>query len=307
MKIINWRNNYLSKLCLGTVQFGLNYGISNNTGKTSKIEANSILEFSESVGINCIDTAKVYGNSEEIIGDFIRHTSNNTFNVISKVNSEILSSSEDILIDEINNSLDKLSIKSLFGLLLHDNSLLHNFSVENKKSINKLKELKLIENFGVSIYSDAEFLLALNNDEIDIIQIPFSLVDQRAITKHWLKKAKEKNKLIFIRSIYLQGLILMDKDDLPSNLNTAKKYVEILDFICNKLNITKNELELSFVNTRAKDAIILFGCDSLTQAKENISNFNNLVELDDETLTYLGKKLSNINENIYNPSKWSKK
>ena len=307
MKTINWKNCTLSKLCLGTVQFGLDYGVANTSGQISQDEANSIMEFSLSKSINCLDTAKDYGNSEDVIGNFLQNKKNEDINIVSKTKSEIFNLSLNNAIDEIKLSLQNLSINSLFGILLHDSEALYKWKGEQSDLVKKLKELSLIKNFGVSIYNDEEFNFALNNADIELIQIPFNLFDQRAITKDWLKKAKEKNKLIFIRSIYLQGLILMDIDKIPQHLNDAKKYVERIDSICYKLHISKNELALSFVDGIAKDSIILFGCDSLGQAKENIENYNNLIELDQDSLDEIVNNLSNINENIYNPSKWIKR
>lgn len=306
MKNINWKEYELSKFCLGTVQFGLDYGISNNLGQVPQEEVNQILEYVVSTKINCFDTAQAYGNSEHVIGKFFKTQNSNDIKIISKIKSELFTASSDELCAEVASSLENLFVNSLFGLLLHDSKILYNWNEKESLLVEKLKNNNLIKNFGVSIYTDEEFLLALENDKIELIQIPFNLFDQRAITKDWLKKAKEKNKLIFIRSIYLQGLLLMDIDKIPDHLKSAKKYLEFIDSLCSELGITKNELALSYVNNIAKDSIILFGCDTVEQAKENIDNFNNLTELDQKTLGNIKKYLSNISENIYNPSKWEK-
>lgn len=307
MQKINWNNSTLSKLCLGTVQFGIDYGIANTEGQLSQKKVNEILEYVTAEGINCFDTAKAYGNSESVIGNYLKENSRlNKTNIISKVSSDIFSQDEKKVIDEVQNSLEKLSIEILFGLLLHDSKVLYEWSLEYDNLVQTLKNKKLIDNFGISIYTDEEFNLAIENDNVDMIQIPFNLFDQRAISKNWLDKAKEKNKLIFIRSVYLQGLLLMDTSDVPSYLEGAKKYLEKIKTISFEMDITINELALSFVNTIADESVVLFGCDNLEQAKENIYNFNNLKKLDKKEIKYLMENLSNISENIYNPTKWNK-
>ena len=306
MQTVNWNNHTISKLCLGTVQFGLDYGIANQNGEVSQNEVNNILKYVLFKDINCFDTGSMYGNSEEKIGNFIKKENKNTPYIISKIKSDFFQLEYKDSIKEIENSLNLLSTSTLFALLLHNIEAIENWKDRDTELINILKQKNKIKYFGVSIYTDEEFTLALENDDVNIIQIPFNLLDQRAITNDWLSRARKKNKLIFIRSIYLQGLILMDIDNIPSHLNSAKKYLEIVEKVSEKLNLTKNELALSFVNQMADNSILLFGCDNIKQTRENIDNFNNLPILDDETVKHLASSLSNIDEYIYNPSKWSK-
>lgn len=306
MQKINWKNNTLSKLCLGTVQFGIDYGIANSTGKVEQEEVNKILEYVISEDINCFDTAKAYGNSESVIGSYLNSRERlDDINIISKIKSDQILLSYEALRKEIDYSLSKIATEKLFGLLLHDSSALYQWDDKFSEYIKRLKFDNLIDNFGVSIYTDEEFKLAIENDSVEIIQIPYSLFDQRAVFKNWFEIAKGKNKLIFIRSVYLQGVILMNSNDVPSSLEKVKPYLSILDIVCKDLNISRNELALSFVNNTAPDSILLFGCDDLSQAKENIHNFNNLIDLDSKVINYLQEEFSSIDEKIYNPTKWN--
>lgn len=307
MNKINWNNYTISKLCLGTVQFGLDYGVANKSGKQSQENVNEILKYVELKGINCLDTGSMYGNSEEKIGKFIRDKNSNSLKIISKIKSDFFDLEHEDSLESIQKSLNYLSVNSLFALLLHNIEALETWDEKKTVLIKNLKKENKIKYFGISIYTNKEFDLALENVNIDIIQIPFNLLDQRAITNKWLLKAKEKNKLIFIRSVYLQGLLLMDVENIPLHLYNAKKYLNIINEVANKLNITKNELALSFVDQMAKESILLFGCDNLEQAIENIENYNNLVKIDEDTVKYLRNTFSNIDEYIYNPSKWNQK
>ena len=96
----------------------------------------------------------------------------------------------------------------------------------------------------------------------------------------------------------------MDIDLLPSKLINAKKYLEIFENFSKKLNLSKSELALSFVETIAKDSVLLFGCDNLIQAKENLYNYKNLKLLDKDTISDIITKFSDINEDIYLPTRW---
>nr|WP_321268063.1 aldo/keto reductase [uncultured Sulfurimonas sp.] len=299
MKYINFNGYKISKLSLGTVQFGLNYGVANKVGKPTQANVNKIINFVSENGINCFDTAQAYGNSEEVLGNALSNIEDTL--VISKLKSDLFQNN---LKKNITVSLENLKMDSLFGLLLHDSELLYKWNSQYTDNILELIDRKLIKYFGVSIYSSEDFDLALENDNISIIQIPFNLFDQRAITLNWFEKARKKNKLIFIRSVFLQGLLLMDQNKIPKNLEHAKKYIEILECLCDEFSLNKNKLALSFVDSIANDSLLLFGCDTMEQAQENIYNYNSLKKLDQLTLLKITEELSDIDEKIYNPTKW---
>ena len=299
MKYVNFNGDKLSKLSLGTVQFGLDYGISNFNGKPTQENANQIVEYVSQEGINCFDTAQAYGNSEQVLGIAIEKITDNV--IISKVKSFAF---RENVIENVNSSVNNLGLKSLFGLLLHDSEILYKWTKEDSKKVEQLKEIDKIKYFGVSIYTSEDFDLAIKNEKIELIQIPFNLFDQRALKDKWFQKAKESNKLIFIRSIYLQGLLLMNEYDVKIKLPEASKFINKLDKLCNKYNCSRNELCLSFVDNVANDSLLLFGCDNISQAKENILNYNNLKVLDNSEINEMHNLFIDIPEAIYNPTKW---
>ncbi|XOB62022.1 aldo/keto reductase [Campylobacterota bacterium DY0563] len=299
MKYIEFEEKKISKLSLGTVQFGLDYGIANIDGKPTDKEVKEIITYLYDNGINAFDTATSYGNSEERIGKVFKNL--DKLFIISKLSSEdFLSKAE----DGIKNSLKKLNVNSLFGLLLHDNKVLNNWNNESKIILGNLQKKGFIQNFGVSIYTSLEFNKALENEDIRFIQIPFNIFDLRAINEEWFDKVKAKGKLIFIRSVFLQGLLLIDKEKLPEKLSKAKEYLEQFEQFALNYEMTKSELALSFVDSVAKDAILLFGCDNLMQAKENLENYKNLKVLSGDQINEIIKAFKNISEDIYLPTRW---
>ncbi len=299
MKFISYGDEKLSKLSLGTVQFGLDYGIANTDGQPSQETVNKIIDYISAEGLNCLDTAQAYGSAETVLGKAIRNRTD--FFVISKLKSAPF---EADALSNVNASLDNLGIDSLYAILLHDSELLYRWNDTHTKIVDLLKERKKIRYFGVSIYTSEDFDLALENESIQFIQIPFNIFDQRAITEGWFEKAKAKDKLIFIRSVFLQGLLLLEPAKVPSTLKQAQEPLQKYAELCEKLGISRQELALSFVDNQAENALILFGCDTLEQAQENISVFKNLKELDNNTLDYIISSFSKITEDIYNPANW---
>jgi len=302
LRYIEFHGDKISKLSMGTVQFGLDYGVANSIGKPTQKSVNDIVEYVYNNGVNCLDTAQAYGDSEKVLGESITNKEN--LFIISKLKSNLFEENLQINIDI---SLKNLKIKKLYALLLHDSELLYRWEDNHTSLVQNLISRNKIDYFGVSIYSDEDFNLALNNENIKIIQIPFNLFDQRAVHNNWLKLAKEKNKLIFIRSIFLQGLFFMDLDALEGNLIDARKYLEKLHQLKNSLNLSTVELAMSYVDNVADSSILLFGCDTLAQAKENIELYNRLPKLDKETIGTIEYEFQDIQESITNPTLWKLK
>ena len=221
--------------------------------------------------------------------------------IVSKVKSEVF---EQNFEKSIKSSLERLCSEALYGLLLHDMQIFYDNYASLDEKVRAAKNQGLFSYFGVSIYSEEDFDLAINSELVDMIQLPFNIFDQRAITEKWFERAKSKNKLIFIRSIFLQGLLLIDVANVPSKLNRAVKYIQQLDSICEKYNITKLELSLAFVDAVARDSILLFGCDSLQQAHDNLSLYNNLKHLTKKQISEIVEMFGGISKDIYLPTNW---
>lgn len=303
MRYIEFNGDKISKLSMGTVQFGLDYGVANSIGKPTQKSVNEIVEYVyNNGGVNCLDTAQAYGNSEKVLGESI--TNKEDLFVISKLKSNLFEENLQINID---NSLKNLKIKKLYALLLHDSELLYRWGDKHTSLVRNLVATDKIEYFGVSIYNEEDFNLALKNENIKIIQIPFNIFDQRAVTKRWLKRSKEKNKLIFIRSIFLQGLFFMNLDALEGSLMEARKYLDKFNQVKNSLKLSTVELAMSYVDSVADGSILLFGCDTLEQAKENIELYNRLPKLDKETIITIENEFRDIEESITNPTLWKLK
>jgi len=299
MKTISYKEQTLSKLSFGTVQLGLDYGVSNTQGKPTQDIADNILNYLVHEGINCFDTAVAYGNSEEVLGSALKD--NKDVNIVSKVKTNLFLEN---LEKSVLESLARLNVDKLFALLLHDSDLLFKWNNSFGKQINSLKKRKLINCFGVSIYTSEEFDMAIDNPSIEVIQIPFNLFDQRAINHQWFERAKKAKKLIFIRSVFLQGLFFLKEQQLSGNIREALPFIQEVHDLRKELKLSIAEFALSYVDSTSPESIILFGCDTLEQAHENINSYNDLPKLDENMLKKINTLFSKVPEYITNPSRW---
>ena len=298
MRYINYNNKQISNLILGSVQFGLDYGLSKD-GIPCQKEVDKILNTSYLNGINCIDTALAYGHSEESLSSFLQ--SKKDMLVMTKIKSSLFK--EDVLTN-IQISLNNLRLQSLYALLLHDSELLVRWDKKYSDIVKYLKQNKKIDNFGVAVYDEYEFDLAIANDDIDFIQVPFNLFDLRAIKFNYFKKAKDNDKLLLVRSIFLQGLLIMDESKINKHLQKAKPFLYKLSEYAKKLNMSKLEFAFSFVYHFSNEHIMIFGCNNISQAKQNIKAFNAIKEIDKKEIKEIISSFKDIDSNIYDTRKW---
>jgi len=296
----------ISKLCLGTAQLGQKYGINNTNGQPCMDEAFSILHCAQDSGVQYIDTALNYGRSQEILGEFIRQGQDRReFKCITKLPSNEFLSINSGVCTKVNKLINVLGVNKLFTLLMHDSESLSQWDkIDDLKIVKHLKDQQLIENFGVSIYSKSEFDAALGIDDIDVIQIPFNLFDQRALKYRWFDKARENNKKIMIRSVYLQGLLLMSPEDVKHKLHYAYPYICHFDKLCKVNDLCPKTLALNFVLDNCGDSLLIMGVESRLQLEDNM---NLLVKINDNSEDYsiLYSQFSDVASNVYLPTEWS--
>jgi len=203
------------KLALGTAQFGMKYGICNVGGQVSKEGGTAILKYAASAGIDTIDTAMVYGDSELVLGDI----GVEAFKVVTKLPEipEHITDIEGWVINAVKDSASRLGVESLYGLLLHrPGQLFEPKGFKVLSALRLLKELSLVKNVGVSVSAPSEFDALFNIYDFDIVQCPFNLVDRRLINSGWLEKLSAAGVEIHTRSSFLQGLLLMPRASIPS-------------------------------------------------------------------------------------------
>lgn len=295
------------KLCLGTVQFGMDYGV-NHQKKPDLKEAIKLLDYAVDHGIDTIDTANAYGDAEQVVGQFIKQTSvdRNNFRLFSKLKPNILDNVPqeqwiEVIKNNLTDSLKKLNTEYLDGYLLHSSRYIFNDEIVN--ILEKFKKEGLVKKIGVSIYEQAEGERALKNPLVDAIQLPFSIFDQRLLKGRFLESINSIE--VFSRSAFLQGLILMDEDKVPVYLEKAKSIIKKINQICVKENINRVDLAINFVKQQKNIDYLVFGIDNLEQLKEDIQYFEN-DSIDKELLQNIAKEFDDLETEIVMPSLWAK-
>jgi aryl-alcohol dehydrogenase-like predicted oxidoreductase len=298
-----------NKLCLGTAQFGMDYGVNNKTGKPSRKTVYSMLDKALESGITCFDTAPVYGNAEELLGEYIRSRNlGYALRIISKLKLDLpLNNSrgfiymEKLIKEKITSSLRRLNVEILDGCLLHDASALYNESI--MAGLQNCKNKGLIRNTGVSVYEAEDALAAARSGLVDYIQVPYNVLDRRLDKTDFFEVTRKKGITVFARSIFLQGLLLMDAADIPEQLSQAGKYIQQFDITVKKYHMSRVEGAFSFVYHNPGINYILFGVDNML----HLEQFVKLAQkqfIPEEYLAELHCQFEDVEKKIISPNLW---
>lgn len=291
------------KLILGTVQLGLDYGISKK--KPTLEQSLEILNYCIKNNINTFDTAQDYGNCEEIISNI----TGKNMEVITKIkfhskDSNIIN--YELILEKVKQSLKTLKIKKIFTLLLH--------SFDDFKSkdlidnLSKVRDIGLIKKIGVSVYTVNEAIEVLKDERFTVIQIPFNYLDNQWENKEFKSLIKKRDDVkIHVRSIFLQGILINDFKYWPKikNYNFEPIYNNISN-LCKKYKLKKIELVVGYIKSIKWIDSVLFGVDNIEQLKENIDLYKNTSELNQDILNECIKIFVNIPNELTNPSLWNK-
>jgi aryl-alcohol dehydrogenase-like predicted oxidoreductase len=285
------------KLCLGTAQFGLNYGINNSRGKILKGDVVEILNFAHKNFVFLLDTASAYGNSETVLGESLSKLGKQ-FKIVTKypANQQIHPA---VLIDT---SLQQLKTEKIYGYLFHNYSAFQEHP-DYIDDMLKIKECGKAFKIGFSLYYpvEAEYILK-NNIPCDIVQVPYNIFDQRF--ERIFPALKARGIEIHIRSVFLQGLFFAHPDRLDEQFAGIRCLLYELSDISRKEHMTMSTLCLGFVDANKYIDRIIVGVDSLDNLKENICNYNKLSDISINFQQF--RNFSIVDEGIILPFKWKK-
>lgn len=221
----------LSRIGLGTAQFGTDYGISNCAGQPRESDVAAVLEKVVAAGIRYIDTASSYGDAEALIGRHLRR--GHSVRIVTKTpSSGDLRYSEkhrQWLIDEIAACRERLRVERLYGVLLHRVSDLAKVGSEHLiTALHEVKSRGWVERIGVSVYDPDELALAESRFSPELVQLPFNALDRRFVASGRLDRLKANGAELHARSVFLQGLLLMEPATVPEHLAPVRTAINSL-------------------------------------------------------------------------------
>ena len=257
------------KLALGAAQFGLSYGVANRTGKATRTELVGILELARKAGVRVLDTAIAYGEKKKNLGE----CGVDAFEVISKV--PVIPTGvapEDWLVPAVEGSLQRLNKGCLEGLLLHRPlQLLEPAGKAIYEALLSLKARGLVKKIGISVYSPDELGLLCSSYSLDIVQAPFNIVDRRLITSGWLDALVATGTEVHVRSIFLQGLLIMEPAERPAYFDRWSQLWRAYDQWLLDNDLTPLEACLRHALSVEGISKIVVGVDSIKQLQEILS------------------------------------
>ena len=290
----------LDKIILGTAQIGRDYGLDSNEQSKSKSGIKKIFDIAKKNQINFFDTAPSYNDNQKIIKSFI--TSNTK--IISKISkipqNEINNKSIEKVDIEFEKSLEHLSVNSIDILLFH--SALDITKPNSNKIIewiNQKKKQNKINKIGVSAYEKKEIDMAIDTGLIEVVQVPINILDQRLIKNDYLLKIKSKKIEVHARSIFLQGLLLIDIKNLPTYFDNFKYDLKSFSNKLNILKLSRLEACITFINNIKEIDRIILGVKSDKHLKQIIKIMKKIKN------DFNFNEFSINNEKLLDPRKWN--
>jgi aryl-alcohol dehydrogenase-like predicted oxidoreductase len=290
------------KIGLGTVQFGMKYGVNNTLGKVSYTTARKIVQYyCESVIAPVFDTANVYGDSEYVLGKLFTELRIDADScVISKFSRGITTRSN--LQEAFQKTIKNLHVNRLYAFLAHEANVMQKHP-DIYNELLRLKKEGYVQKIGISAYFPSEVQWFINHKiPLDLIQIPYNVLDRRF--EPFLKEYKNAGIEIHTRSAFLQGLFFREIDSLPDYFNPVKPKIAFIKQLANANDLSLNKLLLIFCLSQPNIDRVIIGVDS----EDNIQN--NMVSTED---LYKFERVEGemnikdpVNEDMILPFKWPK-
>ena len=288
------------KLALGTAQFGMSYGISNTQGQVNIENVQTILKQAKNSLLNTLDTAALYGNSEERLGQI----GVDGFNIITKlppVPKDVLNVTDWLRI-ELLSSLGKLKQKSVYGVLLHrPEQLFLSQGSEIVKALQLFKAEGLVRKVGVSVYEPNSLSDITQILPLDLVQCPLNVVDRRLVHSGWLQKLNDLGVEVHTRSAFLQGLLLMPRQTIPAKFERWSEIWNAWQTYLQQTGLSATQACLQYPLSLDGVAKVVVGVDGLSQFSELLRIAQNLKPSE----VQIPSAIATNDADLINPSMWN--
>jgi aryl-alcohol dehydrogenase-like predicted oxidoreductase len=266
----------MAQLGLGTVQFGLDYGISNSGGKTAQSEVMKILKLASESSISVLDTALNYGQSEEVLGATLPE--NHSFRIITKTSgfkkNQLRTEDIEQVKSDFKASLKKLKQKQVEGILVHQaDDLLVDGGKDFFECLVNIKKSGKVNKVGVSVYTENQLHQILDQYRIDLVQLPINVLDQHFVNSGILKDLKSEGIEIHLRSVFLQGLLLLSPAHIADYFSPILPVLEQYHDFLTEHRLSPAQGALCFANQIEEIDHILLGVNNVLQLQDNIRSY----------------------------------
>lgn len=296
------------ELCLGTVQFGMDYGVY-HTPKKAPEYCMRCLDFATQNGINAIDTAPAYGIAEEIVGKFLekKQGARESLFISTKLMPNILDEYDEdhyvgVIRQNLKNSLKTLHTDYVDAYYYHSSR--YAFNPKMLEAISIVQKEGLARRVGVSVYEPDEALACFDNPNINCIQAPYSVFDHRMKEQDIFEKGSEAGYDVDVRTVFIKGLIRLKENEIPEHLMKAKPILNQLDQLCKETGYSRIDLAMGYVKRENTINHLVFGIRSLEQLKEDIDSFHK--EIPEAIFKRIDKEFSGVSADLVIPSLWVK-
>jgi len=297
-------NTTAGRLVLGTAQLGMQYGINNKSGQPDLQTAEDIVRTAWEGGIREFDTAHAYGESECILGKVIKRLEvESEVKIITKLNPTMNQLVTLDLKETVEESLERLCVSKLYGIMLHREELLDQWDQGLGEALSELVLSGLVDHIGVSVYSPQKSLDALEIKYITMVQIPSNIMDRRFENAGVFQTAETKSKLIYVRSVFLQGLLFKDHDGLQPSMSFASQTLKTFELLARRVEVSRQQLALGYVREVYPESKILFGAETIAQVESNLEAWDN--SLPQWAVSEAQELFHNVDEKVLNPSLWN--
>lgn len=309
MKYITAKEQTLSRFSLGTVQLGMKYGLGEDCEKPSEEVAFQMLDRAMELGVNNVDTANNYGDSEAVIGRWVRRrkAENQTIPwIVTKIGPFDHGSYDklrDDMLMQTENCCKNLGLDSLDCLMLHDFEDYEEDADAVRKIMEEMKGQGLYRYSAISAYSRHDYGMIADSG-FDAVQIPLNVFDWTQILNGGMEKLQQSGMMIFVRSVFLQGLVFKTPQTLDSRMDFCLPYVQRYQQLCREFDLSPEILALSFVLSIPGVTTTVLGCDNITHLQANAGLIEKTVTLTQEQMNQLQEAFCEMDPRVINPGVW---
>ena len=307
MKYIQRKGLDLSVFSLGTVQLGMDYGLGDFTAKPKKEYAFSLLDRAVEQGVNTLDTANSYGESETVIGEWLRTVDEKKRPmIVTKISSfdhsDPAKCRQDML-DQTKKCMETLGVDVIDILMIHHYEDYEQSPEVVRATMQELKDMGWIRYSGISVYSRHDYKYVAESG-FDAVQIPLNLFDWGQIESGGIQAMADAGMMIFARSVFLQGLVFMRPEKVDPRMDFCLPYLHKFLEFCKEFQMSPSVLATSFALSVPGITTVVLGCQTLEQLDSNCEMMDQVRTLTPEQMAKIREAFVDIDPRVINPAVW---